>query len=315
MSRPIWYMWCVCTYSLTLSFVQSQGTVWFRNKIGTTVDAPFFDDRGVRLEGPSYVAQLYAWKTGEGFSAVGAPLTFSTNGYFFGDSVGVPFVQGCLPVWVQVRAWQVSAAATFEQAALAGAWTGLSSVLFIPLTGDPGRPESCIEARLIGLQYPGSPMVFQQPKGQTVLAGTSATLSVIASSGVRMAYQWYQDGGDRPDGLIVGATNATYITPPLSTNATYWASITNSAGSVFSDKVTITVVPAAPRLTLEQVAGLPLLRLDGSVGINYRIEYSTNLTATNWRSLVELSLQTTSFTFIDAGIENSSTRFYRVVAP
>ncbi len=79
MRRLIWFLWCVCAYSLTLSLAQSQGTVWFRNKIETELDAPFFDDRGVRLEGPSYVAQLYAWKADQGFLAVGTPLTFSTS--------------------------------------------------------------------------------------------------------------------------------------------------------------------------------------------------------------------------------------------
>jgi hypothetical protein len=39
---------------------------------------------------------------------------------------------------VQVRAWQIEGGQSFEQAALAGAWTGLSEVLFLPYTGLPG---------------------------------------------------------------------------------------------------------------------------------------------------------------------------------
>ena len=31
-----------CAYSLTLGGAQSQGTVWFSNKMGTQIDAPFF---------------------------------------------------------------------------------------------------------------------------------------------------------------------------------------------------------------------------------------------------------------------------------
>src|SRR5439155_15106788 len=186
---------------------------------------------------------------------------------------------------------------TFGQAGLAGGWTGVSAVLFLPQTGSPSRPEACPEARLGGLQYPGSPLVVRQPQAQTILAGERSTLSVIASSGVSMSYQWHQQPSDRPDGLIVGATNAAYTTPPLSTNATYWVSISNSSGSVLSYKATLTVVPAAPRLALEQVAGLLLLTLDGPAGITYRIEYSTNLNATNWTSLVELSLSATPFIF------------------
>ena len=130
-----------------------------------------------------------------------------------------------------------------------------------------------------------------------------------------MIYQWYRHPSDRPDGLIAGATNATYTTPPMSTNATYWASISNSAGSVLSDKATVTVVADAPRLTLERAGALPVLSLDGLVGFTYRIEYSTNLSATNWTSLVELSLRTSPFTFNDSGWSNSPARFYRAVAP
>jgi len=157
--------------------------------------------------------------------------------------------------------------------------------------------------------------VVQQPKGQTVLAGASATLSVLASSGVLMSYQWYQEPSERPDGLIPGATNATYTTSALNNTTTFWVSVSNSAGSVLSDKATVTVVADAPRLTLERAGALPVLSLDGLVGFTYRIEYSTNLSATNWTSLVELSLRTSPFTFNDSGWSNSPARFYRAVAP
>ena len=99
----------------------------------------------------------------------------------------------------------------------------------------------------------------------------------------------------------------------MSTNATYWASISNSAGSVLSDKATVTVVADAPRLTLERAGALPVLSLDGLVGFTYRIEYSTNLNANNWTSLVELSLNATPFTFSDSGWSNSPARYYRGV--
>ena len=128
-----------------------------------------------------------------------------------------------------------------------------------------------------------------------------------------MAYQWHQQPSARPDGLILSATNATYTTPLLSTNATYWVSISNSAGSVLSDKATVKVVATAPRLALQLTAGLPMLTLEGPVGTTYRIEYSTNLSATNWTSLVELSLSATPFTFSDSGWSNSPARFYRPV--
>src|SRR2546428_2430157 len=204
--------------SVVCAIANGQGTVYLRNKIDGqvgAVDAPFFNEDGIGLDGSNYLAQLYAWKTGDGFVPVGGPVPFATNGYFFGGAVLVPFVYGCNPLWVQVRAWAAQGGTTFEQASAGGGWTGVSGVLFVTHAGDPGRPETGCEGRLIGLQYPGSPLVAQQPLDRTVQAGTNATLSVIASSGVQMTYQWYQQPSERPDGLIPGATNASYTTQAL----------------------------------------------------------------------------------------------------
>ena len=296
----------------------AQGTVYFRNRIEGqvgAVDAPFYNDQGVRLQGSNFVAQLYAWNAGGGFVAVGTPVPFATNGYFFGEAVIIPFVYGCNPASVQVRAWAVQGGTTFEEAAAGGAWTGVSGVLCVTQTGDPARPETGCEGRLIGLQYPGKPLVVREPQSDAVLVAEEAMLSVIASSGVLMAFQWYQQPSDRPDGLIPGATNATYTTPPLTNNTTFWVAVSNSAGSVTSDKAAVTVAPGAPRLSLQQGADLPLLTLDGSVGLTYRIEYNMNLSTTGWTRLVDLSLHSSPFSFIDPGATDSAMRFYRAVVP
>jgi len=308
--------------SITTAGTLGQGTVDFRNYLyffftNRVVDVPFFDELGVRLEGPRYVAQLYFWKADTGFHPAGSPVAFDTktnSGYFFGGKVLLPGVVGGAPAWVQVRAWDIDGGATFEQAALTGAWTGLSEVLFLQFTGCDCVPP-IIPPQLIGLQYPGSPIIVRQPQPAVAQPGEIANLAVIASSGVQMSYQWYQQPNERPDGLIPGATNATYTTPALNNTTTFWVSVSNSAGSVLSDKATVTVVADAPRLTLERAGALPVLSLDGLVGFTYRIEYSTNLSATNWTSLVELSLRTSPFTFNDSGWSNSPARFYRAVAP
>ncbi|MEK7675145.1 MAG: hypothetical protein AAB676_04830 [Verrucomicrobiota bacterium] len=305
----------ISIYVSFLAVAFGQGSVDFRNRVfsqgGWAVDAPFFDDQGVLLEGPSYVAQLYYWRIGEGFQAAGSPVSFATNGYFYDSAVELPFVQECAPVWVQVRAWLLNGSTNFEQAVVTGAWSGVSSVLFLPYTGSPSRPEGCIHARLFGLQYPGSPLVVRQPQAQTVTTGQRVTLSVIASSGVQMGYQWRQQPSDRPDGLIPGATNTSYTTSVLRTNTTFWVSVANSAGSVLSDRVTVTVVSRAPRLIVSQVSGLPVLIIDGVAGMTYRIESSTSLGLSNWTGLADVTLQSSPFTFVDVPAINARMRFYR----
>jgi hypothetical protein len=302
--------------------VWAQGTVGFAN-IGNGVNTPFFDQQGIPLQGSNYVAQLYFWRT-EGsdfdFRPVGDwfpfySLTNHANGYFVGGTVTVPTWHPGDPVWVQVRAWQASGGQSFEQAAMAGAWTGQSKILFIPKTGDPTGGVPTVPAALIGLEYPGEPLVVQPPQSRAVFPGESTTLSVVASTGVAGFYQWYQQPSNRPDGLIPGATNATYTTPPVLANTTYWVAITNSAGSTLSAPATLTVLPAPPKLTLTLDAGLPVLTLSAAPGLAYRIDYRTNLTTAAWTPLVELSLTTSPFPFTDPAASNSPARFYRAVAP
>jgi hypothetical protein len=84
---------------------------------------------------------------------------------------------------------------------------------------------------------------------------------------------------------------------------------------VISDRATINVV-SCPWLYLRQVSGLPALIIDGVVaGQTYRIEYSTNLSTTNWTGLVDLTLGNKPFTLVDVQGTNSPMRFYRAVVP
>src|SRR5438105_200128 len=153
----------ICQCLLLTTVALGQGSVFFRNKIlgqAGGVDVPFFDDQGVPLEGSNYVAQLYAWNEGDGFQPVGAPVPFATNGYFYGAEVVVPFVQGCSPAWVQVLAWEAQGGTTFDQAALAGAWTGVSGSPLSPPNGQSqpprGMPGGPVRRIAIPWQSPGS---------------------------------------------------------------------------------------------------------------------------------------------------------------
>lgn len=329
-----------CAQVLTAAVALGQGSVWLSNWRPTQVDrvdTPFFDDRGVRLEGPNYLAQLYAWKKGEGFLPVGCATPFRTNGYFEETFVIIPFIGYEGPAWVQVRAWRVDGGPTFEQAALAGAWSGASGTLYLPMTGtplagcDPAAPSfdseaeflteaarplgpPTIPALLIGLVYPGPPIVVRQPEDQTVRARETATLSVIASSGVVASYQWHQQPSDRPDGLIKGATNAFYTTMPLFTNTTFWVNISNSAGSTLSERATVTVVGSGfPWLEVRWDLGKPLLFLEGIRGKFHQVEYSTDLGAATWTPLFGVKLKSERYSSYDFTATNSPMRFYRAV--
>ena len=65
-----------------------------------------------------------------------------------------------------------------------------------------------------------------------------------------------------------------------------------------------------PRLSAENY---PTIRLDGIVGLSYRIELSQTLMGTNgWKLLTEIALSRASYEFTDPGGQTPS-RFYRAI--
>lgn len=83
------------------------------------------------------------------------------------------------------------------------------------------------------------PVITDPPTSVTVTAGQSFSLSATAT-GNQLIYQWSVGGVD-----IAGATSATYSkTSTAADGGSYTVLISNSAGSVRSNPVTVTVNPA-----------------------------------------------------------------------
>ncbi|HVS50888.1 MAG TPA: immunoglobulin domain-containing protein [Opitutaceae bacterium] len=83
-----------------------------------------------------------------------------------------------------------------------------------------------------------APTITVQPANVSVLAGGSATFTVVASGTAPLSYQWTKSGV-----AIVGATGASYaIAGAQSGDAgTYAVTVTNSAGAATSNAATLTV--------------------------------------------------------------------------
>ncbi len=101
-----------------------------------------------------------------------------------------------------------------------------------------------------------APVISTQPVAQTVTAGATATLSVVASGTAPLTYQWRKDGV-----AITGATGATLTIPnaPTSASGSYTVTITGPAGSVTSSAVTLAV-------TARAVAGTYFGSFSGNAG-------------------------------------------------
>jgi sugar lactone lactonase YvrE len=93
-----------------------------------------------------------------------------------------------------------------------------------------------------------APTITQQPASLSVTSGQPASFTVAATGTAPLAYQWQRNGV-----AIAGATATTYsisATTSADTGAVFRAVVTNVAGSATSNNATLTVVTAAPVLTI-----------------------------------------------------------------
>ena len=112
-------------------------------------------------------------------------------------------------------------------------------------------------ARLHGY-VPPPPYITQQPRTQTVDAGTNVTFSVMATGAPPLFYQWRKDGA-----ALKGATNSTlFLTNVHSTDtANYSVLITNIGGPTISDLARLIVeFQTSPLLLMTNGLGVVLPR-------------------------------------------------------
>ena len=96
-----------------------------------------------------------------------------------------------------------------------------------------------------------APSLMAQPESQSVVAGQTATFTVVASGTAPLSYQWQKGSA-----AIAGATSASYTTPAtsISDNGTQFkVVVTNPAGSVASNPAALTVTATAttPSITTQ----------------------------------------------------------------
>jgi sugar lactone lactonase YvrE len=248
----------------------AQGTLNLSSFLPGVVDAPATLDivGGIRLEGASYLAQLFTGPVGvieAGFVPVGDPLPFRTGanaGYFrAAELVSIPAAPPGTDALVQVRAWEAAAGASYAQAFAAGGRTGKSKVLRVTL-GDPlGWPRAAAE--LAGLEafaiVPLRPVILLPPVNQAVRESETARLRALVTGISPLTFQWYKDGvALRDGGRVRGAS-----TPELTLTAVepidggeYVLGVANAAGAATSAPAAILTVVAQEYTFVTLAAGL-----------------------------------------------------------
>lgn len=94
-----------------------------------------------------------------------------------------------------------------------------------------------LPAMLTASAASGGPALLAQPASQTLAPGATAVLSVAASGGTGLGYQWYRDGA-----IVAGATapNLVITAAPAAAGA-YTCLLVNASGSVLSGAAALAV--------------------------------------------------------------------------
>lgn len=186
-------------------------------------------------------------------------------------------------------------------------WTGDATGTLNPL------PVTMNSSKLITANYvPGVPTsqlpVFTEaPAGCSLSLGNSTSLAALATGIGAISYQWRLNGA-----FVAGATGTQLILTNLTPARAGLYDVI--AGNAFGN----TTSPAAPvalfSLELAPSPGglLPLLVVDCAPGAAFQVQYSSNLTLTNWNLLAPLTLPAARSYFIDTAAPKPQ-RFYRLV--
>jgi alpha-tubulin suppressor-like RCC1 family protein len=188
--------------------------------------------------------------------ATGAPATFSvvTSG-------------GTGPVLYQWRRGGVDiAGATAASYSITATTLADHGALFSVAIVSPSGTQISSTATLAVADGAPIPLITAQPQNQSVAYGSTATFSVVASSGSAMTYQWSRGGV-----AIGGATGASYTTPATTAGdngAVFTVTVSNAAGPTNSAAATLTVT-GVPQIAVQQVAAgtyhSAAMKNDGSV--------------------------------------------------
>ena len=100
-----------------------------------------------------------------------------------------------------------------------------------------------------------APSIVSQPNigVSGINPGQTATITVVATGTLPLAYQWFQGMSPIATSPIAGAINNSYTTPPLTVATNYWVQVSNQGGVV--DSATLLVYVNQPPVCTLSVVG------------------------------------------------------------
>ena len=176
---------------------------------------------------------------------------------------------------------------------------------FVVVTNSSGSVTSSVAT----VTVIGMPTITNQPPPQTVVtSGHTASFMVGAYGSPALAYQWQFNGAN-----LSGATSAALtLQNAYSPNAgNYSVVITYVFGSITSNPALLTVLPLGITAPTMLAHGQFQLSFDTATGVDYEVDYSTNLA--DWYPLTTVGGNGAPLTVIDPNTAGSPQRFYRII--
>ena len=127
--------------------------------------------------------------------------------------------------------------------------------------------------------------ITQDPASIRRLPGTNAVFTVLAQGTGPITYHWRKDA--TPSAL---SSSATLTVSNLTANdaGAYSVIVSNSAGTQTSSGAVLSIA-SRPVISPSKVNSSIRLAFTGETGVTYRVETATNVTATAWNTLTNLT--------------------------
>lgn len=191
-----------------------QGAVMFANKIVGVVDAPVFAEDGqTRLDGNTYLTQLYVAVRDAPLQAVDTPVGFRSGnsaGYIVPRVVTLPGIPGGTRVRLEMRAWEAARGGSYEAALANGGLIGASPTFEVVCGAAPSPPADLVGLRSFSLQRVEPVRLSSGPQSRTLAVGSALAWLVEATGAGPITYQWSKDGVPLP-----GAVAPTFEIPAV----------------------------------------------------------------------------------------------------
>ncbi|MFB9325551.1 S-layer homology domain-containing protein, partial [Paenibacillus aurantiacus] len=123
---------------------------------------------------------------------------------------------------------------------------------------------SVAKVQVNALTNAATPSITTQPSDKTVNVGGSANLTVAASGGVALSYQWYSNTTNSTSGgtLITGATSATYAAPTGTAGTTYYYVVVMNTDVSASGQQTATATSSVARVQVNALTNAAVPSID-----------------------------------------------------